>query len=96
MSKQPDNKKRKEKALEKQQQAALNKVFAIFLVGIVAECYLLLINNRLVRGDAQQVVTWASIVTWIGYIGVAALAVGAVLAAVKRKKILCCRLPRPA
>lgn len=87
MSKQPDNKKRKEKALEKQQQeqAALNKVFAIFLVGIVAECYLLLINNRLVRGDAQQVVTWASIVTWIGYIGVAALAVGAVLAAVKRK-----------
>ena len=84
MGKQPDQKK-KTMERRRQEQAALNRVFAIFLVGIVAEGYLLTVNNKLVRGTARQVVAWAAAVTWIGYIGLALLIAGAALAVVKRK-----------
>ena len=81
MAKQPNSSKRLEK--QRQEQKALNKVYNIFLLGIAAECYLLVIYNRYVHGTAQQVVSMAAIFTWLGYLGAAAFAGGAIMSLIK-------------
>lgn len=82
MAKQPNSNKRLEK--QRQEQKALTKVYNIFLLGIVAECYLLLMYNRYVNGTVDQVLTMATIFTWLGYLGAAAFAGGAIMGLIKK------------
>ncbi len=81
MAKQPNNSKRLEK--QRQEQKALTKVYNIFLFGIAAECYFLLMYNQYVHGTVEQVLTMAAIFTWLGYIGAAAFVGGAIMSLIK-------------
>ena len=81
MAKQPNQDKRLEK--QRQEQKALSKVYNIFLLGIAAECYLLLVYNRYVQGTVEQMLSMAAIFTWLGYLGAAAFAGGAVMSLIK-------------
>lgn len=90
MAKQPDNKKRLEK--QRQEQNALNKVYHIFILGIAAECYLLLMYNRYVNGTPQQLLTMASVITWLGYIGAVAFVGGAIMSLVKTLSPIACKV----
>lgn len=90
MAKQPNSSKRLEK--QRQEQKALNKVYNIFLLGIAAECYLLLMYNRYVYGVPEQMLAMASLMTWLGYIGAAAFAGGVVMSLVKTLSPLARRL----
>lgn len=92
MAKQPNSSKRLEK--QRQEQKALNKVYNIFLLGIAAECYFLLMYNWYIQGTPQQVVTMAAIFTWLGYLGAAAFAGGAIMSLIKTLSPLARRIGR--
>ena len=84
MANKPNPQKRAEK--QRREQEALNRVFNIFLIGIAAECYLLLLYNKFVNGTAQEMVTFSYVIEWLGYAGVLAAMAGAVLAVWKRRE----------
>ena len=75
MAKQPYSKKQADKRRREEQ--ALNRVFNIFLIGIAAECYLLFMYRRLIKGTAQQIVDAAAALQWLGWLGAAAAVIGA-------------------
>lgn len=85
MAKHP--KSRSENRAEKLQreQEALNRVFRIFLIGIAAECYVLFMYARFVKGNAQQLLAAVTATKWIGWLGAAAAVAGLVLAIVKKQ-----------
>ena len=82
MAKQPFSKKQAEKRRREDQ--ALNRVFLIFLIGIVAECYLLMMERFFVNGTAQQLLGAAAAIQWLGILGGVAAAAGLVLLVWKR------------
>ena len=84
MANKPNPQKRTEK--QRREQESLNRVFNIFLIGIAAECYLLLLYNKFVNGTAQEMVRFSYIIEYLGYAGVFAAMAGAVLAVWKRKE----------
>ncbi len=90
MSKQSKQQKRAEKLRREEQ--TLNRVFLIFLVGIVAECYLLLLRRYFVNGTAEELVAAAGVIQWMGYLGAAAAVVGLVLTLLKKAKPIFRRL----
>ena len=90
MAKQPNNSKRLEK--QRQEQKALTKVYNIFLLGIAAECYLLLMYNRYVNGTVEQMLTMATIFTWLGYLGAAAFVGGLIMSLIKKLSPLARRI----
>ena len=75
MAKQPYSKKQEDKRRREEQ--VLNRVLNIFLIGIAAECYLLFMYRRLVKGDARQMVAAADALVWLGWLGAAAAVIGA-------------------
>ena len=70
--------------------AAMTGAMKFFLAGLVAELYLLIIRRFYVGGTAEQMLTWFDRLSTFTIIGVVILALGAVLAFVKRsnKKLL--------
>jgi len=80
------NEKRMEK--RRKEQEVLNRVFTIFLVGIAAECWLLMVYNKFANGVVQEMVRWSYVVEYAGYLGVVAAMVGVVLAVWKRQESL--------
>ena len=84
MSKQSNQRKRAEKL--RREEKALNRVFVIFLIGIAAECYLLMLRRYFVNGTAQELVAAAGVIRWMGYLGAAAAAVGLALTLLKKAK----------
>lgn len=79
MAKKPN--KRAEKL--RKEQEVINRVLNIFLVGIVAETYLLMMHKRL-TGTAAQMVGAAKALTVLGWIGLALAVAGVVLMLVKK------------
>ena len=84
MANQPNSKKRAEKL--RQEQEALNNVFRLFLIGIVAETYLLIIYNKFVKGTPQDLINCSYFIQAIGVAGGIALVLGLVLSLVFWKK----------
>ena len=84
MAKQPKSRSEKRADKLQREQEALNRVFRIFLIGIAAECYVLFLYARFVKGNAQQMLTARTAVVWLGFIGLAAAAAGLTLALVKK------------
>ena len=75
MAKQSSRNEKRAQKLQ-QEQEALNRVFRLFLIGILAECYLLVMYNKFIKGSVQEVVTSSYVVTVLGYAGVAVLLLG--------------------
>ena len=81
MAKQSSRSEKRAQKLQ-QEQEALNRVFRLFLVGILAECYLLVMYNKFIKGTVEEVVSSSYVVSALGYIGVALVVRGLVLALV--------------
>ena len=81
MAKQSSRSEKRAQKLQ-QEQEALNRVFRLFLVGILAECYLLVMYNKFIKGTVEEVVSSSYVVSALGYIGVALVVLGLVLALV--------------
>lgn len=77
MANKPNHDKRAEKL--RREQEALNRVFTLFLVGLAAECYLLLLYNKFAHGVVQEIATFSYILEYVFYAGLAAVIVGIVL-----------------
>ena len=84
MANKPNSKKREEK--QRREQEALSRVFNIFLIGIAAECYLLLLYNKFVNGSGQEMAAMSYVVEYLGYAGVLVAMVGIVMAVWKRRE----------
>lgn len=84
MAKHPKSRSEKRADKLQREQEALNRVFRIFLIGIAAECYVLFLYARFVKGNAQQLLNAYTAVQWLGWIGLAAAAAGLALCMVKK------------
>lgn len=75
-----------QKKLDRQQREdrALQCVLNAFLVGLAAECYLLLVYRGYAAGDINQVVTWDKILNVGIWAGLALLLAGLAAALIKR------------
>lgn len=80
-SKKPISQKRTER--EQSENQALNRVFALFLVGLAAECYLLVLYRSVV-GTINSMLACYSALKWISWLGLIMLVAGAAVAYVKR------------
>jgi len=85
MAKHPKSRSQHRAEKLQREQEALNRVFRIFLIGIAAECYVLFLYARFVKGDAQQLLSAVTAVKWLGWIGLAAAVGGLALALVKKQ-----------
>lgn len=63
------------------------------MVGVIAEFYLLMVNNYFVKGGVGQVLTMMSVLKALGIIGAAAFGAGLVMW-IMRKSGRASRLPR--
>lgn len=82
MSKKPVSQKRAQR--QQQERAALNNIFNTFLIGLAAECYLFIVYRGYIAGSIDSLLAWDGILRVLMWLGVAALAGGAVLALVKK------------
>ena len=85
MAKHPKSRSENRADKLQREQEALSRVFRIFLIGIAAECYVLFMYARFVKGNAQQLLTAVAACKWIGWLGAAAAAAGLVLLVVKKQ-----------
>ena len=87
MAKQP--KKRADKL--RKEQEAMNRVLNIFLVGIVAETYLLMMHKRL-TGTANQMIGTVKALQVLGWVGAVLAVAGVVLMLVKKSDPKLCKV----
>lgn len=83
MSKKPISQKRADR--EKQESQALRRVFNVFLLGLAAECYLLLVYRGYAMGTIDSLLIWHQILTWGMYLGLVMLVAGVAVGIAKRK-----------
>lgn len=83
MSKKPISQKRADR--EKQESLALHRVFNVFLLGLAAECYLLLVYRGYAMGTIDSLLVWHQILTWGMYLGLVMLAAGIAVGVAKRQ-----------
>ena len=74
MAKKPISQKRAER--QQQENAALQKVLNVFLLGIAAECWLLLVYRNYDMGGVNSMLTWHEILKVCMYAGLVLLAGG--------------------
>jgi hypothetical protein len=86
----PKNPNSKSKPVKREE--PMNGAMKFFLAGCVAELYLLIVRRFYVNGTLEQVVAWDDYLVVLGWIGVAVLALGAVLSFVwksdRKKRII--------
>lgn len=75
-----------EKKLEREQQEnwAMQHILNVFLAGLVAECYLFLVNRGYKNGSVDSMLAWHAILGYGIWIGLALLAAGVGVAIWKR------------
>ena len=74
MAKKPISQKKAEK--QQMENAVLQKVLNVFLAGMLAECYLLLVYNNYDMGTVDSMLTWHSILDVLFYVGLVLLVGG--------------------
>lgn len=77
--------KRKEEQI-KQENAILNRCIGLLGILVIAEIYFLICYRFFVQGTMQSLVTMSTVITVVGYLGLAVAAVGVILAVIRRKK----------
>lgn len=82
MAKKPISQKREDR--EKQENQALQRVFNVFLLGIIAEIYLFVVYRNYVMGTAHSLLVWYDVLRWGAVAGLVLLVAGAVAAYVRR------------
>lgn len=80
-SKKPISQKRTER--EQSENQALNRVFALFLVGLAAECYLFVLYRAAV-GTINSMLACYNAIKWLSWLGLIMLVAGAAVGYVKR------------
>lgn len=70
----------------------MNAAIELLTVGFFAEIYLLLVNNFFVKGTVGQVLTMATVLKVVFYLGCALVGAGVVLLVMREKKKLFARL----
>lgn len=77
-----------QKRAERQQQEnqALNRVFLVFLLGLAAECYQLIVYRNYVVGTVSAMLMWRNILKYGSIIGLVLLIAGGVWAVMSFKK----------
>ena len=83
MSKKPISQKRADR--ERQESQTLHRVFNVFLLGLAAECYLLLVYRGYAMGTIDSLLIWHQILTWGMYLGLVMLIAGVAAGIAKRK-----------
>jgi len=82
-NKKPISQKRMER--EKEENRVLHRVFSVFLVGLVAEVYLLLVYRYYVNSSIDALLAWDKVLRWGTWIGLVMLAAGVAAGIVKRE-----------
>ena len=70
---------------EKQDNLVLSRVYYVFLVGLVAECYLFLVYRGYAVGSVDSMLAWNTVLKVLMWVGLAALVIGAVVWYMKRE-----------
>ncbi|MDE7262002.1 MAG: hypothetical protein K2N78_08110 [Oscillospiraceae bacterium] len=70
---------------EREENKILTRVYYVFLLGLAAECYLFLVYRGYAASTIASALTWFNVLTVGKWIGLAALAAGAVTAYLKRE-----------
>lgn len=89
MAKKPISQKKADR--QKQENAALQRVFNVFLLGLAAECYLFIVYRGYVTGTVDSLLMWDKILRCGAVLGLILLAAGAAAAVWKRKEPKLCR-----
>ena len=84
MSKKPISQKRAER--EEKENLTLRRVFNAFLLGLAAECYLLIVYRGYVAGYVDTMLTWYHVLRWGALAGLIAAVVGGVILYLSKKK----------
>ena len=63
----------------------VNRAMILLTVGLVAEFYLLMVNNYFVKGAVGQVLTMMSVLKVLGIVGAAAFGAGLVMWIMRKK-----------
>ena len=63
----------------------VNRAITLLMVGVIAEFYLLMVNNYFVKGGVGQVLTMMSVLKALGIIGAAAFGAGLVMWIMRKK-----------
>ena len=63
----------------------VNRAIILLMVGVIAEFYLLMVNNYFVKGGVGQVLTMMSVLKVLGIIGAAAFGAGLVMWIMRKK-----------
>ncbi len=64
----------------------MNRAVILLIAGLVAEWYLLMADRYYARGTIQQMLGWYDAFGWLRWVGLAALAAGIALLALREKK----------
>ena len=83
------NKKQQKLTREQRDNQVLGQVFRLFLLGIVAECFLFFFNNLYLNGTGQTLVTIYHSLPYACAVGLVAVVVGIVLLLKKREVHVC-------
>lgn len=70
---------------EKQDNLVLNRVYYVFLIGLVAECYLFLVYRGYAVGSVDSMLAWHNVLRVLMWLGLAVLVIGAAVGYVKRE-----------
>lgn len=70
---------------ERQDNLVLSRVYYVFLIGLVAECYLFLVYRGYAVGSVNSVLAWHTVLKVLMWAGLAALVIGAVVGWLKRE-----------
>ena len=81
-TKKPSSQKRADR--ERQDNRTLNRVYYVFLLGLAAECYLILAYRGFAFGNIGSTLAWNKFLNVAMWVGLALLAAGAVTAFVKK------------
>ena len=83
MAKKPISQNKAERKQREEQ--ALRRVFDVFLLGLVAECYLFIVYRGYVVGSIDALLTWDKILRCGAILGLVLLLVGIIVGILKRE-----------
>ena len=85
-TKKPSSQKRAAK--ERQDNRTLNRIYYVFLLGLAAECYLILAYRGFAFGNIGSTLAWNKFLNVAMWVGLALLAAGAGAAVWKKKDLV--------
>ena len=85
------NNKDKRTARREKSERNMNRAVLLLTCGLIAEWYLLMVDRYYARGTISQFITWYDVLGVLMWVGLAAIAGGAVLLALRARKAWFCK-----